>query len=462
MLHAVAAVKLQNRLETRSDLLTVFQNNPDAIRLLRPSQDDIRSLAVDSDGRLLASGDSAGVVRFENMSHWTASGRPIALRGSIPEEAMTFSADGKTLAVLSETGSQEGRTRPGARTFTRSTSRRAECGCWAPGAASSPRSRTRGLPLHTTGLGGTSRCRSRLIRRTGRSRRTHSGCSTPRRGARSGSGGTRCSPVSWRRACSSLQTERSCRRRNRVTRSFGTPGWDASSAGSRSAASPRSTRPAAASRSRSTVRVSSLRLLGSLCSTCAPATTASCRRGFRVLGCGALRSRAMARASSVRQFTARSTCGTSPAAHRRDDSSRGGRPSIRGPRSQRAHGAGRLADGSRSAFDLSGARRLGRVFQWAPPARSCVGEPCFVVNRQSDLMATDQGDGSVALIDLHTLKPVGELPARDGPIATAISFMSDGRTLLTGGSAGASRSGMSPRAERYERSRSAPLCTGEP
>ena len=38
MLHAVAAVKLQNRLETRSDLLTVFQNNPDAIRLLRPSQ----------------------------------------------------------------------------------------------------------------------------------------------------------------------------------------------------------------------------------------------------------------------------------------------------------------------------------------------------------------------------------------------------------------------------------------
>ena len=84
MLYAVAGVKLQNRLQTRSDLLTVLQNNPDAIRLLRPSQDDIRSLAVDSDGRLLASGDSAGVVRFENMSHWTASGRPIALRGSIP------------------------------------------------------------------------------------------------------------------------------------------------------------------------------------------------------------------------------------------------------------------------------------------------------------------------------------------------------------------------------------------
>ena len=88
------------------------------------------------------------------------------------------------------------------------------------------------------------------------------------------------------------------------------------------------------------------------------------------------------------------------------------------------------------AFDLSGARRLGRVFQWAPPAQSCVGEPCFVVNRQSDLMATDQGDGSVALVDLHTLKPVGVLPARDGSIATAIALFPDGRTLLTGGSAG--------------------------
>ena len=112
MLYAVAAVKLQDRLETRSDLLTVLQNNPDAIRLLQPSQDDIRSLAVDSDGRLLASGDSAGVVRFENMSTWTASGKPVALTGSIPEEAMTFSPDGKTLAVLSETGSR-GRSEPG-------------------------------------------------------------------------------------------------------------------------------------------------------------------------------------------------------------------------------------------------------------------------------------------------------------------------------------------------------------
>ena len=33
MLYAVAAVKLQDRLETRRDLLTVLQDDPDAIRL---------------------------------------------------------------------------------------------------------------------------------------------------------------------------------------------------------------------------------------------------------------------------------------------------------------------------------------------------------------------------------------------------------------------------------------------
>jgi WD40 repeat protein len=93
-------------------------------------------------------------------------------------------------------------------------------------------------------------------------------------------------------------------------------------------------------------------------------------------------------------------------------------------------------DGSVTAFDLSGSRRLGRAFQWGPPSQSCLAAPCFVVNRQSDLMATDQGDGSVALIDLRTLRLAAMLPARNGPFAPAIAFFPDGRTLLTGGVAG--------------------------
>jgi WD40 repeat protein len=57
----------------------------------------------------------------------------------------------------------------------------------------------------------------------------------------------------------------------------------------------------------------------------------------------------------------------------------------------------------------------------------------MAINRQSSLMATDQGDGTVAIVDLRTLRSVRTLPARDGSTAAAISFMPGGRTLLTGG-----------------------------
>ncbi|MBV8941143.1 MAG: WD40 repeat domain-containing protein, partial [Solirubrobacterales bacterium] len=93
-------------------------------------------------------------------------------------------------------------------------------------------------------------------------------------------------------------------------------------------------------------------------------------------------------------------------------------------------------DGSVTAFDLSGSRRLGRAFQWNTPNQSCVTSPCFAVDRLGDVMAVTQGDGSVATIDLHTLRRTATLPARNGPLATAIAFFPDGRTLLTGGSAG--------------------------
>ena len=51
-------------------------------------------------------------------------------------------------------------------------------------------------------------------------------------------------------------------------------------------------------------------------------------------------------------------------------------------------------------------------------------------------MATDQADGSVALIDLHTLRLAATLPARNGPYAPAIAFFPSGSILVTGGVAG--------------------------
>jgi Novel STAND NTPase 1 len=107
MLYAVAGVKLQNRLETRSDLLEELQNNSFAIRYIRASDNQITSLAVDPSGNLLAMSDSAGVVRFEDMSRWRPTGRPVALSGTIPGEAMAFSPDGRTLAVLTEGGTPD-------------------------------------------------------------------------------------------------------------------------------------------------------------------------------------------------------------------------------------------------------------------------------------------------------------------------------------------------------------------
>jgi WD40 repeat protein len=89
-------------------------------------------------------------------------------------------------------------------------------------------------------------------------------------------------------------------------------------------------------------------------------------------------------------------------------------------------------DGSLAAFDLSGARQLGRAFSWNTPQQSCGYVPCMAVNRQSSLMATDNADGTVAVVDLRTLRLVRTLPARDGSTAYAISFMPDG-TLVTGG-----------------------------
>ena len=181
MLYAVLGVKLQNRLETRSDLFAELQNNPATIRLIRPSHNQITSLAVNPRGQLLATGDSAGVVRFEDMSRWTASGRPVALKGSIPQEAMTFSPDGSTLAVLSETGSPAGPNQAGRTNLYAidvATRRVRVLGSWR-GIFSSVPYPGASLAYDPTRRD-TSRCRSRPIRRTDRLLRTRSGCSIPR------------------------------------------------------------------------------------------------------------------------------------------------------------------------------------------------------------------------------------------------------------------------------------------
>ena len=99
MRYAAAAVALEDRLETRGYLLSALQRHPAAVRVLRLTNINIAALAVSPDGRLLASGDEAGVVRFSDLRTWKPVGAPVRLQGAVALEAMVFSPDGRTLAV---------------------------------------------------------------------------------------------------------------------------------------------------------------------------------------------------------------------------------------------------------------------------------------------------------------------------------------------------------------------------
>ena len=100
MLLAVAGVKLQNRVETRSDLLAALQRSPALIRVFRPAANEIEALRVSPDGRLLAVGDAAKVVRFIGIGTGRQQGAAVRLSNQVAPYAMSFSPDGRTLLVL--------------------------------------------------------------------------------------------------------------------------------------------------------------------------------------------------------------------------------------------------------------------------------------------------------------------------------------------------------------------------
>jgi Novel STAND NTPase 1 len=100
LLLAVTAVKLQNRAETRSDLLAALQRNPDLIHFARPFSDPLTAVQVSPDGRLLAVADQAGIVRFVDLATWRPTGADVRLSAPVAPRAMSFSPDGRTLMVV--------------------------------------------------------------------------------------------------------------------------------------------------------------------------------------------------------------------------------------------------------------------------------------------------------------------------------------------------------------------------
>ena len=91
--------------------------------------------------------------------------------------------------------------------------------------------------------------------------------------------------------------------------------------------------------------------------------------------------------------------------------------------------------GAVAVWDVGGARRLGRRFEWAPNTFSCNSNPCAVTSPAQDLMATTSGDGRVAIVELETGALRWMVPARNGEPAEGLAFTTDGR-LATGGFAG--------------------------
>ena len=440
MLDAVAGVKLKNRLQTRSDLLTVLQDNPDAIRLLRLSHDEITALAVDPMGKLLAAGDSAGVVRFEKMSRWRPEGSQVRLPGVVMDRGLAFATHGGPLGVL--TTSEAAATPSGptvstnaslymvdiaSRKFRRLVFLRGRIPTGTdPGAALafSPNGNRVALAFGTSGPDGSfvSARLSVLDVSSGRViwRRKYP--------LRPGQQGIRVQFAPDGTLVTSAQQGYTLlwnARTGRLVRRFPFGGEPAVSANGQTLAVAVNNPSLLTASSRIAVialRTGRYRFLAEGVSSTWVKTIAITPDGRTIIGTtlhGDTDVWGVASGSILYTIAAPvgavGTAAVDPAV----------RTLLVGSR-----------DGGVTAFDLSGPRRLGRAFQWGPPGQSCVSGVCFVVNRQSSLMANTQGDGTTALVDLRTLRPVGTLPARDGSLAPAIAFFPDGRTLVTGGVTG--------------------------
>ena len=435
MLYAVAGVRLQNRLETRGDLLEELQNNSFAIRYIRASDDQITSLAVDPGGKLLATSDSAGVVRFEDMSRWRPNGTPVALSGSIPGEAMAFSPDGRTLAVLTEGGTPDNAIQAGATNLYAIdvTTRRARLlGSWRgvfasvpyPSASLAYDPRGRDIALSISAAASDGSFTSDTLRLVDAS----SGHVIWRRNypLRAGQLEARVVFVSGGTLLTSAQQGDTLlwdTSTGRVTRRFpigGQPAVAADGVSVALAVNPPGLGTAPA-------RVAMLNLRTRRFFFLAESVPNVWLRGFGFTPDGQPIGVTIHGDVYIWDVASGSIVNAIPAP-----------PGALAAAVLDPTGRTLLVNsqaGTVVAFDIAGTRRLGKAFVWNPTAFGFCNV-CNVVNPQSDLMATENGDGSVALFDLRTLRRTTTLPPGDGSQAQPLGFSPDGHTLLTGDLAG--------------------------
>jgi WD40 repeat protein len=428
MLFAVAGVELDDRLDTRGDLLAVLQRNPAAIRTLHLPSTGMTALATSPGGALLASGDETGTVQFVDLETWTPAGAPVRLSGPVGVQAMQFAPDGRTLAVGTQKGERyevgvvdvaTRRARPVwsrdgliADAFLPTITL-----AYAPGGHR--------LAVAVTRMSATSGpVGQRLLLLEARSGRllwerrirmrpfqaeTYVRFAPDGRLITSTAGGE---TIVWDA------------RRGRSVRRFPIGGPPALAPDGNTLAIARSRMDQATPSS----AVAMLDLRSGRRSTLAEKLPDEFLEhvvftpdGSRILGSSSEGTHVWDVASgAITENFGGNVGGT------RLGVALGRRGSV-------ITGAG---VGALAAWDLDGGQRLGRRFEWGTDDSGCPGIPCTVIAPNEPLMATTQPGGAVALVDLRSGRLVHTLPARNGPLAIGIAFTSDGRRLVTGGIAG--------------------------
>ena len=427
MLLALAGLQLESLPETRGALLGVLQDSPAVFRFIRPSQVQIRALAATPDTRLLAAADSFGVVRFYDLRAWKEVGAAVPLSAPVSQQAAAFSPDGRRAAF----GTVD-RNRVSVEVVQVSPRTSRRLGSWPSIPASagplrfirlafSPDSRRIAVAVATAAPGSPVPVAQRLLLIDAA---TGEAVWERRYPLRPGQNEVQVEFTPRGEIVTSAQQGETLlwnAKSGRIERRFTIGGPFALSPNGRLAAvAQNNANPAdpTAALAVLNLRTGRHRLLQPLPVRAWLIGLQFMPDGKRVIGAsfeGALRVWNV-ESGSIEQTFGGQISGENLAIVR------GGTALVAGSQG-----------GSVTAWDLSGAQRLGRTFQWNASNMSCPSVPCFTVNPMSTLMATNQADGTIALIDLRTRRSVGTLPARNGPEADALAFFPDGRTLATGG-----------------------------
>jgi WD40 repeat protein/class 3 adenylate cyclase len=432
MLLALAGVKLDNIPETRSDLLAALERSPAVIRVVHPSTGEITGVAISPDGRLMVTGDSDGAVRFEDLRTWTPSGGAVQLPSPVLPNAMRFSPDGRTVAVASGAGTLTeiylidvaSRTKrllgsfsgavppiPYGSTAVAFSPDSAEIAVgladWPIATASTPVSERVALLQASTG-------RVRWIRPY----HLHPGQSqlqlafTP----------AGVLVTSAEQGSTDLWDTRA----GRIERSFPDGGRFALSPNGNLAAialnNPSLVQPTPTAVVLLDLSTGAVHQLQSLPDNTWITTLAFTPDGKSLVGGsqdGDVRVWDLASGTIAETFTSQS----------------GGQVQVAVDPSGRTVVSG-TDNGTVIAWDLSGQQSLGRTLAWNTPANSCPDAPCMAINPAGTIMATDEADGTVDLVDLRTLRWFATLPATGGQVANGLAFTPDGRQLLTGDTGG--------------------------